>query len=579
MAAYESAEHIGTLIRQLRRQRNLTQGELGATRYSKSYVSAVEKNIIRPSSEALRFFAEQLHQPDDYFIVLLEYSDSLTQDKIQPGSQSIGLHSFQDRNMPLLDLLLPDADHTSFQSLKAPPPLSPELLAALPLSKQAAYFLLEGMTALAKQQYDDALHALERALPFASVSLQPMVLDALGQYYYQTQFYTTALHYHLRALTSLQSAPSQEKTLLFPITLHSGEDYCALGAYAPACAMYERASTHLRAEHEMKSASDLYLRWGYCFYALTYQTSAQALTPRKDALLEEMKYGFQHAMELVLQSKSIYYASSDHSGEIAADLLLSEIALDLSTRWRQLSDSSDVTFIAPCLSLLDEAEEHCRQGMTIWQDTLKHEAISHDTTVYIPLAYLVRILIQRATLNRLNGQADVALQEQRLATHLCQGLLDAVSNDAFPDTLLQEGLSLHTASNVALSEPEQARLSELHLPDLTGNTHNSHLRLIDQVEAYCAAGEVAEELGHSATSPEYAHKCYAQADRCFHTALPSAKTGVTNGKCDPGYLTRCYQRYARLLEERSTTGANPQHWEATGRILQDLLQSRADWAQ
>ncbi len=72
MATDERAEQIGGLIRQLRRQRNITQMKLGATRYSKSYVSGVEKNTIRPSPEALQFFAEQLGQPRDYFTALLE---------------------------------------------------------------------------------------------------------------------------------------------------------------------------------------------------------------------------------------------------------------------------------------------------------------------------------------------------------------------------------------------------------------------------------------------------------------------------------------------------------------------------
>jgi hypothetical protein len=46
MATEERAEQIGGLIRQLRRQRNITQMKLGATRYSKSYVSGVEKNTM-----------------------------------------------------------------------------------------------------------------------------------------------------------------------------------------------------------------------------------------------------------------------------------------------------------------------------------------------------------------------------------------------------------------------------------------------------------------------------------------------------------------------------------------------------
>ena len=72
MAINQKAEHLGELIRQLRRQRNLTQTELGADHYSKSYVSAVEKNTIRPSISALKFFAAQLDQPGDYFTALLE---------------------------------------------------------------------------------------------------------------------------------------------------------------------------------------------------------------------------------------------------------------------------------------------------------------------------------------------------------------------------------------------------------------------------------------------------------------------------------------------------------------------------
>ena len=50
MITKQKVEHVGELIRQLRRQRNLTQSALGANRYSKSYVSAVEKNTLRPIS-------------------------------------------------------------------------------------------------------------------------------------------------------------------------------------------------------------------------------------------------------------------------------------------------------------------------------------------------------------------------------------------------------------------------------------------------------------------------------------------------------------------------------------------------
>src|SRR6202035_2542589 len=69
----------GDLIRQLRRQYNLTQTELGGNRFSKSYVSAVERNKIVPSAQALRYFAEQLNKPEDYFSNLLRRPENMSQ--------------------------------------------------------------------------------------------------------------------------------------------------------------------------------------------------------------------------------------------------------------------------------------------------------------------------------------------------------------------------------------------------------------------------------------------------------------------------------------------------------------------
>src|SRR5438105_11219222 len=101
------AEPIGELIRQLRRRRNITQTELGATRYSKSYVSAVEKNTIRPSPEALQFFAEQLGQPRGYFTALLDPPEGTQQQAdVLQEQHAIGDRSIQIEDIHLLHRLL-----------------------------------------------------------------------------------------------------------------------------------------------------------------------------------------------------------------------------------------------------------------------------------------------------------------------------------------------------------------------------------------------------------------------------------------------------------------------------------------
>src|SRR5437764_1362780 len=72
-------QSIGESIRQLRRQQNLTQSELGGERYSKSYISALERDKITPSFQALQFFAEQLRMPDGYFTTLFEQTEHIKQ--------------------------------------------------------------------------------------------------------------------------------------------------------------------------------------------------------------------------------------------------------------------------------------------------------------------------------------------------------------------------------------------------------------------------------------------------------------------------------------------------------------------
>jgi transcriptional regulator with XRE-family HTH domain len=74
---------ISEYIRQLRRQRGMTQAELGGEHFSKSYVSAVEREKIVPSYEALRFFAEQLDQSVDYLRQIAEQTVYIPQSTTQ----------------------------------------------------------------------------------------------------------------------------------------------------------------------------------------------------------------------------------------------------------------------------------------------------------------------------------------------------------------------------------------------------------------------------------------------------------------------------------------------------------------
>jgi tetratricopeptide (TPR) repeat protein len=63
------ARSIGERLRAARHQAGLTQQQLAEGRYTKAYVSALEKGLAKPSMAALTFFAERLGLPPSHFLV------------------------------------------------------------------------------------------------------------------------------------------------------------------------------------------------------------------------------------------------------------------------------------------------------------------------------------------------------------------------------------------------------------------------------------------------------------------------------------------------------------------------------
>ena len=565
---------IGEFIRQVRRQHNLTQSELGGTRFSKSYVSAVERNKIASSPEALRFFAEQLDQPDDYFTSLVQQVDNIRQLSMPgaPGLLTASDTADQDETLTLLDILLESTELHNLSARYDLPGLAPEILAALPAHKQSRYYFLVGLVAKQKQDLITALDAFERALALAADKHRPTILDELGVNYYSAKAYQVALGYHLRALNLLQNDDDATTELLFKVELHCGDDYRALRAYQEACKHYEQARLHLHPEHDMKTAGLLYMGLGYCTYILIHQKTALFILPDERATFGEMEREFQRALSLLLQSRSVYQVSGDRAGEASARLTLAMVLLDFSTRQRQMlqekAEALGTHAVANCTVLLNDAEEQCRQVLLACQDLAAGTSVPADldATIYIALAYMARIAVQRATLARSGEYIDTAYRERAIASSLCQQIVDSLSGGSLPWLVMRDAMALQSDS-IAYQPPS--------LPRLPGS-FNGHSRFphspMSQVEVFFAAGEVAEELGRVAASYEYCHDCYTRATQFLQAALSVAHSMKEH---DLAYLVRCYQRCTCILEERMS--ASPELSDETMRTLLNIL--KAELAQ
>ncbi len=556
---------ISEYIRQLRRQRGMTQTELGGEHFSKSYVSAVEREKIVPSYAALRFFAEQLDQSADYFQELAEQPVPLPQNTTQLVSSFENEDDDElDESIELLDMVLEGSElqHTSFSQKVSTLPL--EALMRLPFQKQARYCLMKGLILQEQGNLADAQSLLERALVLSPTKNQSAILDALGTNYSLAFSYQTASSYHQRALHLLDLDETDRKTsaLFLKIKLHCGDDQRALNRHAEALEHYEHARQSLRSTSNMDIAAQVYIGLGYCTYASVYQNPTATKVS-----YEEKERRLQQAATFLLQSRTLYQISSNRTGEAKARLLHASVLLSICSlrRHAALERAQDGEAIRSlqCATLLDEAGEQCRQVLLVWNETMlisNQSSSDLEIVLYTALSTLVSTYIQRAVIARLEGYNDTALHDRAYAAHLCQQILDTLTKPELLHSLTRDALAPEIRgiySSQALPR----------LPDLDKNVPPHHPMSIAII--FSAAGEVAEELGRFATNSVYAATCYAHANTCFKTSLRIDRQSTFSKEHDASFLMRRCQHYITLIEERlqSTT----ENTEETCKMILDLF--------
>ena len=547
---------VGEYIRQLRRQRSLTQTELGGEHFSKSYVSAVERDKIVPSHDALRFFAQQLDQSVEALEQLLQQSEQTKQTSSLVGAYVTPIDDEYDQEIvALLDLVLKGQKHYPLPQIITDFSLTATILPAQ--QKQVRYAFLKGLQAQENDDLAIAQSYLEYALALSPAEYRSAILDALGTNFYLSQAYESALGYHSQALNLLTESDTQDTDLLLHVELHCANDYRSRRAHREASLHYEQARHYLRAEHNLQIAGEIYLGLGYCMYASLFQSKTTPYPSTRSLLSpQEIDRSYRLALNFLLQSRTLYQISSNQKGEFTARLTQVMVLLDFSTWKRQAAQenvsSNDLRVpLINCASLLDDAEEQCHQILLGWQETLSRltlPPIEPQIILYTALAYLTRVFTQRATLARIGGYHDTATKDLSLAVYVCQQTLDALQHEALSWKLVRDTLNL---SGSSISYHSQS------LPRLPEKSLSLNYNPIISAEVYFAAGEIAEELGMASTSLDYVQECHDRADQFFQLTLDSAHLEIPDRQRDSSYLIRFYQRYTNILEQRSRLNLTP----------------------
>jgi transcriptional regulator with XRE-family HTH domain len=542
-------QSFGEYLRQLRRQQGWTQSELGEDQFSKSYISAVERDKVIPSRDALQHLVTKLQVPLTELEQRLQQTEEEEQQLVSANLVTSPSAKNEQEILSLLEVILKGAQ-------AIPLPLQERIMnvAVSPAQqwqeRQARVLFLHGLVQQEKGEFSVAQASFEQALALAPIDYQLYICNALGTNYVLAQDYVTALRYHQRALHLFRTQEQNDARLLQEIEYSCGDDYRALGCHEQACLHFAEAIKHLRATSDLASAGRLYLSFGYCTYAALFQR-VPSMSTRKQAL-DEIERTYQVAHGYLLQSRTLYQVSSDFSGEIHARLTQIMVLLDWSFWKYSLFSEKRVqdgtkTHVLGFASLLDDAYEQCQQ---ILLKLLEHYSEQTNppaeirSTVIATMAYLIRVKLRRALQARSDGYADTATRERLLALRLCEWLLIVFEQKSFSWDIIKK--SVHISGNDI-----NYRSRPLTAFDVVAKTQAALGHDVQTLGEVCFAfGELAEEIA-LAEADDKAQAAYIKlADQCFQQAIASTRVERPTKERDTSYALRVYQRYIAILEKR-----------------------------
>ncbi len=533
---------LGEQIRRLRRKQELTQAELGNNRFSKSYVSAVESGKVVASPQALRFFADKLGQPHNFFSQQLEELQNIA---TASNSHYPNLSLQEGGLWKLLDTIFDQAPLSSIVLPDNIPEIPLQMLEHLSTTQQAHFYFLSGMVAQKNQDFSSALVTLEKALALAPEHHHPLILNALGLNYQSQQFYPTALVYYLRALDLLQSGLYTNSTSLhFMIEFRCAETCALLSAYSQAFDHYKQAEKLLQAQQDVKTTALLYASLGFCSRMLITNMADQAILLNEDLPMEQLEEYSQQAIGFLVQSRMLSQIGKDFYNEATTRLQLAMTeTLQASLRLRARKRQKKITHNA---SLLKDAEEQCQQVLLGWLNFIQQTKIvspNQRSLALIALAQLVQIHLQQAKTARFGNYTSTATRNLLVASSLCQRTLDALMQPDYLPELIQQLLDNW---GPYLSQSSLA-IPHVPAPELL---LGQDLSLSSVSELYLASAQICEELAESSTSSSFSQSCYQQANQCLQSAL-TFSLSMPEKRQEQLYLC---DRCIIILQERFSVG-------------------------
>lgn len=346
---------LGDRIRDARLREGFTQGELAGTDYSVSYISAIERNKIRPSLRALSWLASKLSvNLTDLLAVALPISTEMltgaqaAEDEVQAAITLAQIDLAERKYQSARDRLLRVRD-----SIKLP-------------SHRIQVNLLLGEAFVNLSQGAEAKDALEQNLILTrdiDPVTQELSRNILGIAYSQLHTTMMALECHRQCLTAIDSHIIRDPSFELSVLNNLGSDFLALGQHDEAVRVFERASKLGRKMLTPQALAELY--W---MVSDAYRRDGQGAQAQRysDMAAEHLRVAMNRQTFAHIQS-SLGLSYAERNDNERAESTLQE-ARDLAERSGD-TDSSSMALAS--LSRVQLARKEYKKALESAREALK----------------------------------------------------------------------------------------------------------------------------------------------------------------------------------------------------------------
>jgi len=378
---------LGSRLRQARLRAGLTQQDLSRDRFSKSYLSAVERGKIKPSIDALYELAELLGVSMAYL---------LGEDAGAEGTGDQPLTISQARGQALERLR--DAEYELMhghyrQTLDRLTGLSD--LTALDTADQMAYHFIRGQALLGVEDPDGAelaVQALKQALPLARRADDAQQLIRirleLGNAYLKLGRVHDAIDQYEQCLQAVHRGSVRDPRLTVGVYQRYGVACLREERYAQARAYFEQALAISSAFIDLRSAAIVHWGLGVCFRE-EHQLAAAANHLEKSAEAYKLSGDTRHLAHIysLLGDVLLKAGNNDRARHyLQLGLHLAVEHDDFEAIWTLCNNLASLLMAVDDLAAARTMAERARAACAHLPEECRHAALGQTTLTFAEIA-------------------------------------------------------------------------------------------------------------------------------------------------------------------------------------------------